>query len=343
MAKIAAKTNHVIAKTLFCLLPPLLLAVVFYLHFQTQLSMFSPICRCASLPAAAPGAVVDRLRASATFLPLKDTRQGAETWFISTLNATAEPEAEARNLFFPSPASAGRLLCLAAPSRRDGAKNAYAFAWRDALPRGSALLPGLAFVSETAYDHTNIWHGLTALVPFASWHARSGCRARPARWALFHQGEVRTEMSGWLATLAEAATGAAVAIETFDAPGPACFEEAVVFRANVAGMNKERMLRAADFMRCKARAYCGVDASASSKAGGSGEGEGDASAALRVTLLFRAGARAFKDEAAVTRVFEEECRRVAGCAVAAAHANNLTFCEQVLPRSCVRIVTARRS
>jgi len=103
------------------------------------------------------------------------------------------------------------------------------------------------------------------------------------------------------------------------------------------------MLRAADFMRCKARAYCGVDASSSSKAGGSGEGEGDASAALRVTLLFRAGARAFKDEAAVTRVFEEECRRVAGCAVAAAHANNLTSCEQVLPRSCVRIVTARRS
>ncbi|KAG2635538.1 uncharacterized protein LOC120658877 [Panicum virgatum] len=325
MAKIAAKTNHVIAKTLFCLLPPLLLAVVFYLHFQTQLSMFSPTCRCASLPAAAPGAVVDRLRASATFLPLKDTRQGAETWFISTLNATAEPEGEARNLVFPSPASAGRLLCLAAPSRHDGAKNAYALAWRDALPRGSALLPGLAFVSETAYDHTNIWHGLTSLVPFASWHARSGCRARPARWALFHHGEVRTEMSGWLATLAEAATGAAVAIETFDAPGPACFEEAVVFRANVAGMNKERMLRAADFMRCKARAYCGVDAS--SKAGGGGGG-GDASA-LRVTLLFRTSARAFKDEAAVTRVFEEECRRVPGCAVAAAHANNLTFCDQV--------------
>ena len=182
MAKIATNTNHVIVKTSLCLLPPLLLAVVFYLHFQTQLSMFSPVCRCAGQPAAVPGAVVDRLRASATFLPLKDTRQGAETWFISTLNATAEPEGEARNLVFPSPASAGRLLCLAAPSRHDGAKNAYALAWRDALPRGSALLPGLAFVSETAYDHTNIWHGLTSLVPFASWHARSGCRARPARW-----------------------------------------------------------------------------------------------------------------------------------------------------------------
>nr|TKW33616.1 hypothetical protein SEVIR_2G250500v2 [Setaria viridis] len=86
-------------------------------------------------------------------------------------------------------------------------------------------------------------------------------------------------------------------------------------------MNKERMLRAADFMRCKARAYCGVDAS---KAGGGGD-----PAVLRVTLLFRTGARAFKDEAAVTRVFQKECKRVAGCAVAAAHPTNLTFCDQV--------------
>ncbi|CAN6196243.1 unnamed protein product [Urochloa humidicola] len=320
MAKITTNTNHAIIKIALCLLPLLLLTVVLYLHFQTQLSIFSPSCRCATHPAAA-AVDVDRLRASATFLPLKDTRQGAETWFISTLNATAEPEGEARNLVFPSPASSGRILCLSAPSRRDGARNAYALAWHDALPRGAALRRGLTFVSETAYDHTNIWHGLTALVPFASWHERSRCTARPARWALFHHGEVRTEMSPWLAALAEATTGAAVAVETFgDAPNPACFEEAVVFRANVAGMNRERMLRAADFMRCKARAYCGVDAS---RAGG------DDPSALRVTLLLRTGARAFKDEAAVTRVFEKECKRVAGCAVVAAHANNLTFCDQV--------------
>nr|CAB3457299.1 unnamed protein product [Digitaria exilis] len=307
MVKITTSTKHVVVKTAFCLLLPLLLfAVVFYLHFQTQLSVFSPICRCASQPAVA-GAVdddhVERLRASATFLPLKDTRHGAETWFISTLNATAEPDGEARNLVFPSPASSGRLLCLSAPSRHDGTKNAYALAWRDALPHGVASplpLPGLTFVSETAYDHTNIWHGLTSLLPFASWHARNGCRSPPARWALFHHGEVRTEMSPWLATLAEATTGAEVAIETFEAaPSPVCFEEAVVFRANVARMNGERMLRAADFMRCKARAYCGVTR------------------------------RAFKDEAAVTRVFDKECKRVAGCAVAAAHVSNLTFCEQV--------------
>ncbi|XP_062199681.1 uncharacterized protein LOC133902114 [Phragmites australis] len=318
MTKKTTNLSHL--KTALCLLPPLLLAVFFCIHFQTQFSLFSPVCRCASQPAATVDDHVDRLRASATFLPLKDTRQGAETWFISTLNATAEPVGEARNLVFPSEKSSGRLLCLAAPSRHDGAKNAYALAWRDALPHGVALLPGLTFVSETAYDHSNIWHGLTSIVPFASWHERSGCRARPARWALFHQGEVRTEMSRWLATLVEATTGVEVVIETFDRPSTVCFEEAVVFRANVAGMNSERMLRAADFMRCKARAYCGVDVREA--------GSADPSA-LRVTLLFRTGARAFKDEAAVTRVFEKECARVAGCAVAAAHVKNLTFCEQV--------------
>ncbi|GJN33745.1 hypothetical protein PR202_gb22368 [Eleusine coracana subsp. coracana] len=283
--------NHL--KTALCLLPPLLLAVFFYLHFETQVSIFSPICRCAtSQPVDAD--VVDRLRASSTFLPLK-TRAGA---------------------------SAGRLLCLAAPSRRDGTKNSYALAWRDALPHGATLLPGLAFVSETAYDHVNIWHGLSSLVPFASWHERGGCRARPARWALFHHGEVRTATSAWLATLAEATTGVKVAIETFvERPGPVCFEEAVVFRANVAGMNNERLLRAADFMRCKARAHCRIIA-----------GNPADSSALRVTLLFRRGGRAFKDEAAVERVFRKECARVgvAGCVLTAAHANgNMTFCDQV--------------
>ncbi|KAL6844858.1 hypothetical protein ACP4OV_025517 [Aristida adscensionis] len=301
-------------KTGLCLLPPLLLAAFFYLHLQTQLSVFSASsCRC-----AAAADHVERLRASATFLPLKDTREGAETWFISTLNDTSEPAGEARNLVFPSEASSGRLLCLRVPSGHDGAKNAYALAWRDALPHGAALRPGLTVVSETAYDHSNIWHGLTSIVPVASWHARGGCRARPARWALFHHGERRSEMSGWLAQLAAAATGAEVAVEAFDGapPGPVCFEEAVVFRRNVAGMTKERLLVAAEFMRCKARAHCGGVAGADPSA-------------LRVTLLFRTGGRAFKDEAAVTRVFQRECARVAGCAVATAHAGNLTFCDQV--------------
>ncbi|RLN03031.1 hypothetical protein C2845_PM13G18290 [Panicum miliaceum] len=150
----------------------------------------------------------------------------------------------------------------------------------------------------------------------------SGCRAMPARWALFlHGAAVRTGTSGWLASLAEAATGAEMAVETFPdaADGPACFEEAVVFRRQMEGLSRARLLGAFDFMRCKARARCGVADAA----------PGAGPPALCVTLLLRTGARAFRDEAAVARVFEAECARVAGCAVTAARSSNLTFCDQV--------------
>ncbi|KAF0913295.1 hypothetical protein E2562_021947 [Oryza meyeriana var. granulata] len=213
--KKSSKANLKHVKGSLCLVPPLLLAVFLYLQFQT-LGVFSHIFRCAGRSAAV-GDYVDRLRASATFLLLKDTREWAETWFISTLDDTSEPEGEAKNLVFPSAASAGRLLCMSAPSRRDGTKNAYALAWSDALPDGAELRRGLAYVSETAYDHSNLWHGISVLIPFASWHARSGCRARPARWVLFHHGEVRLGMSPWLTSLAEATTGVEMVVESFNA------------------------------------------------------------------------------------------------------------------------------
>ncbi|KAJ1268596.1 hypothetical protein BS78_07G147300 [Paspalum vaginatum] len=322
MAKNRTTTSrlHRLKKAL-CLLAPLLLAVFFLVQLQT-LGVFSPVARCASQRAAVDG-VLDRLRASVTFLPLRDPRRKrVGEWFISALNDSSEPEGEARNLVLPSAASSGRVFCVRAPPRSDAA---YALAWRDALPRGAALRPGLTFVSEMSYDYRNLWHGISALVPFASWHARGGCAAAPVRWALFHNGAaVRTGASGWLASLAEATTGREMVLETFHdaaADGPAaCFEEAVVFRRQMEGLTRERLLGAFDFMRCKARAHCGVaDVDALRR---------DRSA-LRVTLLFRTGARAFKDEAAVARVFDKECARVAGCAVTAARTDNLTFCDQV--------------
>ncbi|CAO2188344.1 unnamed protein product [Urochloa humidicola] len=315
-------------------LPLLVFAVLCYLQFQS-LSHFSPTVPCdddTTRRAAMADDLLDRLRTSVTFLPLRDPRkQRAGEWFISALNDTSEPNGEAKNILLPSPSSSGRLLCVRAPPRSDAS---YALAWRDALPRGAALRPGLTFVSEMSYDYRNLWHGLSALVPFASWHARTGCRATPTRCALFHRGAaVRAPTGGasaatsaWLAALAEAATGAEMAVETFpDATaGPACFEEAVVFRRQMEGLSRARLLAAFDFMRCKARSYCGVAPDAPPPA------------ELRVTLLFRDGARAFKDEAAVSRVFTAECARVgggvaggAGCTVAAARAGNLTFCEQV--------------
>ncbi|TVU05731.1 hypothetical protein EJB05_48910, partial [Eragrostis curvula] len=262
--------------------------------------------------------LVERLRGTNTFLPLRDARERPGQWFISALkNDSSEPEGEARNLVLPSAASYGRVLCVAAPP---GVDATYALAWRDALPRGAALRPGLAFVSESFYDYRNPWHGLAALAPFVSWHTRSGC-APPARWPLFQNGAARSGMSGWLTTLAQAATGAEMVVEPFATPEPVCFEMAVVFRRNMEGLSKERLRVAYDFMRCKARAHCGV-VDVPSKAG-------DDPSDLRVTLLFRSGTKAFKDEAAVTRVFEKECAHVAGCAVTAVQEDNLTFCDRV--------------
>jgi hypothetical protein len=331
MKQHSMKSRNHLKKLLLYLGPPLLLTTVFlYLELET-LALFFNI-PCAASPAVVSATitgsgssnnnVVDRLRASATFLPLKDTREGHDTWFISTLNDTSEPEGEARNLLFPSAASSGRLLCMAVPSGRDGTKNSYALAWRDALPLDAELRPGLTFLSETFYDHTNLWHGLTALVPLVSWHARKGCiGAQPARWAFFHHAELRSGMSGWLMSLAEAATGVGVDVEMFSGSVPVCFEEAVVFRRNLAGMSTERLLATFDFMRCKARAQCGVVSRSSAN--------GTDSAAVRVTILFRRGGRSFKDEKAVEQVFQKECARVVGCKLTTAQSGNLTFCDQV--------------
>nr|CAD1838121.1 unnamed protein product [Ananas comosus var. bracteatus] len=134
------------------------------------------------LPAAAPSDIA--------FLPLKDLRfsntpMDGNTWFMSSLNDTYEP-GETEHLRFPSDASGGRLLCLAGSSASDGTRNAYALAPPHGL-RGVRLLRGLTFVSDTYYDYENLWHGLSAVVPFAAWHARNGC-VRPARWVLYHQG-----------------------------------------------------------------------------------------------------------------------------------------------------------
>ncbi|CAO2169206.1 unnamed protein product [Urochloa humidicola] len=335
MAKKKTTSNNLLQcrlKTLLCVLAPLLLLAAFFgLQLQTLGAIFSPAVttRCAA-EAAAVDDLIGRLRSLATFHRLKDPREpSAGAWFISALNDTSgDPDGEARHLLLPSPSSSGRLLCIAAPP---GVDATYALAWLDALPRGAALRPGLAFVSESPYDYNNLWHGLTALAPFVSWHARSGCRAVPARWALFQRGGARMGMSGWLTSLAEAAVGAEMVVETFRPPfadGPVCFEEAVVFRRQMDGLSRERLRAAFDFMRCKARASCGVAVAPPPPATKAGNGS-LADTALRVTLLFRRGARAFKDEPAVARVFEKECARVAGCVVTTTHTDNLTFCDQV--------------
>ncbi|XP_072982640.1 uncharacterized protein [Typha latifolia] len=261
------------------------------------------------------------LRDSVTFIPLKDLRFAKEpmsghTWFMSSMNDTFE-DGDAEYLHFPSQASKGRLLCLSASDVSDGTKNSYALAWPEALPYNSILLSGLTFVSDTYYDYNNIWHGLSAIIPFVSWHQKKDCVV-PARWVLFHWGELRTQMGTWVRTITEAAIGKVPILQKFDDGGPTCFEEAVVFRHNHGAMPKAKKVEMHDAIRCKARAYCNA-----------GKVAGDDAAAIRMTLFLRTGARSFRNETAVIKIFEEECRKVVSCRIKVERPDNLTFCEQV--------------
>lgn len=238
------------------------------------------------------------------------------TWFMSSIDDTYE-DGETQHLYFPSSASMGRLLCLFGNDTVDGAKNSYALAWPEALPRNATLLEGLTFMSDTYYDYHNIWHGLTAITPFIAWYMRKECVV-PARWVLFHWGELRTSTSPWLQTLVEASIGK-VMMEKLEnrSQGPTCFEKVVVFRHNQGAMGKKRKEEVFDLMRCKTRAYCNI-----------GQEIGDPKA-IRLTLLLRDGSRSFKDEPAVIRIFERECLKVDRCRYKVSRSNNLTFCGQV--------------
>ncbi|XP_057812529.1 uncharacterized protein LOC131026630 [Salvia miltiorrhiza] len=282
---------------------------------------------------------IQRLRDAVTFLPLKDLRFAGKpldghTWFMSSTR-DAHEDGEVQFQEFPSNASKARILCLKGRDTHDGSRNSYALAWPHALPPGAAFLRGLAFVSYNHYDYDNMWHGLSAAVPFVAWHIRSGGRCPyqditlrpppPQRWVLYHHGELRTRAGPWLSTLMEAAFGGPMSVERFDtvagdgtAPA-ACFERAVVMRHNEGGMSRERRLQVYDFLRCKARVFCNVTSSS----------EEEGAPVIGMTLLMRNGARSFRDEAAVVGIFGKACREVAGCRLTVAYANNLTFCQQV--------------
>ncbi|XP_022141026.1 uncharacterized protein LOC111011532 [Momordica charantia] len=275
-----------------------------------------------SLHAAAPSAA-EQLRRSVTFLPLKDLRYShraleGHTWFMSSMYDTHE-EGEVQFQQFPSPASDGRLLCLGGRDAHDGSWNYYAVAWPEALPENATFRKGLTFVSYNHYDYGNIWHGLSALMPFVAWHQIQGNCEAPERWILYHWGEVRVWMATWLMTLMEATFGRPPEIEAFHGVGEGqavCFEKAVVMRHNEGGMSRQRRMETYDLMRCKARLFCNVTSP-------------EPSPAVGMTLLMRTGARSFKNETAVVKIFGEECDKVPGCHLTVTHSNNLTFCDQV--------------
>ncbi|KAG0449717.1 hypothetical protein HPP92_027149 [Vanilla planifolia] len=173
----------------------------------------------------------------------------------------------------------------------------------------------MSFVSDSYYDYENLWHGLSAVVPFMAWHGRKRCE-KPERWVLYHRGELRVQMSPWVSSLVEAVLGEEPRIEDYAeaGDGPYCFEKAVVFRHNEGEMKGKRKAMVYEMMRCKSRVSCGL------LNGGEG-GEG----VVRVTLLLRTGARSFKDEKGVLNVFHSECRKVDRCRLTVARSDNLTF------------------
>ncbi|KAJ4964532.1 hypothetical protein NE237_016381 [Protea cynaroides] len=286
-------------------------------------------------------AMAVKLRNSVTFLPLKDLRydktalQG-HTWFMSSMYDTHE-EGEVQYQHFPSVASEGRLLCILGHDNHDGSWNSYALAWPETLPYNATLLKGLTFISYNHYNYDNIWHGLSAMVPFVAWHRRLGSCRIPNRWILYHWGELRTKMGSWLGHLMEATYGGALNIEGFDGiEGPACFEEAVVMRHNEGGMSRERRMEVYDLMRCKARVYCNV-----SLVDGDPVVKGkDVAVIIGLTLFMRTGARSFRNDSAVVEIFQGECLKVEGCRFRVAYSNNLSFCDQVSLMSSTDILVS---
>ncbi|GFP87051.1 hypothetical protein PHJA_000848900 [Phtheirospermum japonicum] len=281
----------------------------------------------------AMAAATTKLRQAITFLPLKDLRyadatEEGHTWFMSSLNDTHD-QGQVQYLRFPTEASRGRLLCLMGRDTHEGSRNSYALAWPEALPENATLAKGVTFVSYNHYDYDNIWHGLTATMPFVAWHIKSRCGPPPKRWILYHWGEVRTDMAPWVRTILEATFGGgSLEMESMDGYGdvPVCFEEAVVMRHNEGGMSREKILEVYDLIRCKSRMHCNVSSS------------GDKGFRIGMTMWMRVGARSFRNDTAVIEIFKNECRKVEGCQLTVVYPHNLTFCEQVNTMSLTDIM-----
>lgn len=316
-------SSHSLPQISLILIFTTVITLTLLFHFQSQSPQLAFPFFSTTNTTIETDTLIAQLRNSVTFLPLTDLRfrdspMSGHTWFMSSIDDTQPPD-QPEHIFFPSNSSKDRILCLSAHDHTSGTKNSYAFAYPNALPHNSTLLPGLTVVSDTHYDYTNLWHGLSVVVPFVAWHESNKC-VRPQRWVLFHWGELRTLMGNWLKTLTEATIGDEVRIEDFERyeDGPVCFERAVVFRHNDGGLSKERREEVYDMIRCKTRDYCNVTVKYSSDM-----------KKIRVTLLLRVGGRAFKNETAVIGVFGNECRKVNGCVMKVARPNNLTFCDQV--------------
>ncbi|KAL9260233.1 hypothetical protein AKJ16_DCAP14900 [Drosera capensis] len=218
-------------------------------------------------------------------------------------------EGEVQYQEFPSESSQGRILCIKGHDMHDGSWNYYRLAWPGFLPDNATLLKGLTFVSYNHYNYDNIWHGLSSMMSFVAWHVKNGCKMGPARWMLYHWGELRFNMGVWLRTLMEATFDGPINTEGFKDYGavPVCFEKAVVMRHNEGGMSREKRMEVYDLIRCKARTYCSVTKTRMRTKRGSPE--------IGMTLFMRIGPRSFRNASVVVDIFRRSVLRLmaVGC------------------------------
>ncbi|KAL6329619.1 hypothetical protein AAG906_022809 [Vitis piasezkii] len=228
-------------------------------------------------------------------------------------------EGEVQYQQYPSAASRGRLLCIKGRDTHDGARNSYALAWPNALPRNATVLTGLTLFPTIIITTTTYGTG------YQQWYHSAG------KVGSVPLGELRIKMGPWVKSLMQATFGGSVNIEEFGDSGDegvACFEEAVVTRHNEGGMSRERRLEVYDMMRCKAREYCNVRI------------EGRGLTVIGLTMLMRTGARSFRNESAVVGIFQRECGKIEGCRLTIVYSDNLTFCQQVKLMSLTDILVS---
>ncbi|CAM6099363.1 unnamed protein product [Calypogeia fissa] len=280
----------------------------------------------------------DLLRKSTVLMELRDTRESGltdkdTTWFMSSIHGSQSSSGFPEEFEFPSELSDGRLLCLMGNNESDGSQNKYGFAWKEFLPPGATLLPGLTLVADNYWDYNNIWHAMSALTGFVSWGARNGCLV-PQRVLLYHWGEHLTSMGSWIDNVLHASFGRKLEVEQLESNGIeepfVCLERAIVNRRGLGRMSDETMNSMFDTIRCRSRKYCGLEVPEATK-----------SQPTSVTLFLRTGARAFRNPSDVSRIIDEVCEEVGNCHVEVAYASNLSFCEQVglMSRTDVLVTT----
>jgi hypothetical protein len=270
-----------------------------------------------------------------SFLPLKDIKQPVTpenegNWFMSSV--VAKPGSGLGEILdFPSDDPEGRLLCLQGSANDDGSKNSYGFLHKkDLIKLGARFREGITLVVENYWNYDNPWHSMSAMLGFAFWRAEFGACMVPERVVMYHLGEFQEKMGSWIANVMHATMGKSLKIDNLGNSGnepaargaPVCFERAVVQRRGLGGIPSDNLRDLFDMVRCKARKFCAIDTEENARNTGS-------TMKVKVTLLTRTGARAFRNTSAVAAVVKGECAKVPECHFRVATMEGLSFCEQV--------------